>query len=157
MHSRVPLDICNARLDPCSQLQHILTYLGIIGIPMKQSELRCTNRRRGHALFTNYRSSARIPAKRRLILSLLSKLSQAGGKTQLEEQLINGTQVRDAPLMAMYVASGANLPQRSLLLSLSLHSTPNSQRPGIEVRGSNLVSSLRPWARQHAGKGRIGG
>lgn len=67
------------------------------------------------------------PAKRRLILSLLSKLSQAGGKTQPEEQLINGTQVRDAPLLAIYVASGANLPQRSLLLSLSLHSTPNSQ------------------------------
>lgn len=59
---------------------------------------------RGHTAGTVWASRTRKPAKRRLKLSLLSKLSQVGGKTQLEEQLINGTQVRDAPLLAMYVA-----------------------------------------------------
>lgn len=52
---------------------------------------------------------------------------------------------------------GANLPQRSLLLSLFFAQHAQFARPGIEFRGSSLVSFLKPWAHQHAGKGRIGG
>lgn len=47
--------------------------------------------------------------------------------------------------------------KRSLLLSLSLHITDQSTRPSFEFRGSSLVSSLRPWARRHVGRGQIGG
>lgn len=156
----IPFGTCDALLD-----SHVLSDTTMHTYPPDMGMMRLTQSIIWTGLFKyetrprscHWASRVRKPAKRRLILSLLSKLSQAGGKTQLEEQLINGTQVRDAPLLAIYVASGANLPQRSLLLSLFFAQHARFARSGIEFRGSSLVSFLRPWAHQHAGKGRIGG